>query len=84
MKRDNHTSYQKRLLDNATCKRRFHLIYEENSQQHGHVVVKCPHCQVTLFEHENHAPVMLAREENLIHSPVGDATIIYQCEFKKK
>ena len=75
--------HKKILIDNAICKRRFHLIYEENSPKPEHVVIKCPHCSVILFEADNHAPVLLAREENLVKSPTGEATIVYECNFPK-
>jgi hypothetical protein len=74
--------HKKILIDNAICKRRFHLIYEDNTTKPEHVVVKCPHCSVILFEAENHAPVLLAREENLVKSPTGDHITIYNCDFK--
>ncbi len=76
--------YQKIIIDNAVCKRRFHLVYEENSSPREHVIVKCPHCSVILFEQENHHPVLLAREENLVKSPEGDAPIVYECKFAAK
>jgi len=75
------TEHKKILIDNSICKRRFHLIYEENNAIKEHVHIKCPHCSVTLFEAENHAPVLLAREENLVVSPTGDAIIINKCNF---
>lgn len=75
--------HKKILIDNAVCKRRFHLVYEENSPLKEDVLVKCPHCQITLFEEKNHAPVALVREENLVKSPTGDAKILYQCDFLK-
>lgn len=80
----NASEHQKIIIDNAICKRRFHLVYEENQMAHEHVIVKCPHCSVTLFEHDNHAPVLLAREENLIHAPLGDVPIVYNCQFSAK
>lgn len=80
----NEHEHKKILIDNAICKRRFHLVYEENSTQKGYVKIKCPHCSVTLFEAENHEPMQLAREENLVKAPLGDAEIVYSCEFNAK
>lgn len=76
-----HVEHKKILIDNSICKRRFHLVYEDNPTTHQHVLIKCPHCAVTLFEADNHSPVLLAREENLIHAPNGEAPIVNQCEF---
>jgi hypothetical protein len=75
--------YKKIIIDNAVCKRRFHLSYEENSQNQDHVIVQCPHCSVTLFEKDNHPEVSLIREENLTYSPKGEGKIIYDCRFYK-
>ena len=81
--RSNNMKYEKRLIDNATCNRRFHLIYETGSNNNAHVQVKCPNCGVILFDEPNHPPVMLAREENLIKSPDGSEPIIYDCKFNQ-
>ena len=77
----NNIEHKKILIDNSICKRRFHLVYEENQTTHQHVLIKCPHCSVTLFEADNHSPVLLAREENLVRAPTGDATIVNECKF---
>lgn len=77
--------YKKILIDNAVCNRRFHLVYEEKVENEKHVKIDCPHCGVTLFEKDNHPPVMLTREENLVNAPNGvDAKIMYDCKFYKK
>lgn len=77
-------NYKRVLIDNAVCKRRFHIAYEEGAQNEAHVQAACPHCGVVLFEAQNHPPVMLAREENLVKSPLGDAPIQYECRFESK
>ena len=77
----NNLKYEKRLIDNATCKRRFHLVFESGAKNKDHVEVKCPHCGVVLFNETNHPPVMIARDENLIKSPDGSESIIYDCKF---
>ena len=73
--------YKKLLIDNATCNRRFHLVFESGSKNNCHVKVNCPHCGVVLFDNPYHPPVMLARDENLIKSPDGSEPIIYDCNF---
>ncbi|APJ03500.1 hypothetical protein [Silvanigrella aquatica] len=73
--------YEKVLIDNATCRRRFHLVYETGAQNNTNVEIKCPHCGVVLFSEPNHPPVVLARDENLIKSPDGSEHIIYDCKF---
>jgi hypothetical protein len=78
----NKNDYKKILIDNSICKRRFHLVYDEDSPSVEHVVIKCPHCSVVLFEKYDHPDVLLAREENLVKSPEGDVAIMYNCNFK--
>lgn len=74
--------YKKILIDNAVCKRRFHLVYEEGSETEKNVKIECPHCGVTLFEEVNHPHVTLTREENLVNAPTGiGAKMIYKCDF---
>lgn len=80
-KQDSEMKYQKLLIDNATCKRRFHLVFESGAKNTDHVEIKCPHCGITLFNQDNHPPVILARDENLIKSPDGSESIIYACKF---
>ncbi len=75
--------HKKIIIDNVVCKRRFHLIYEENHSKPEHVVIKCPHCSEIIFENEKHAPVLLAREENLVKSPTGEFPIMNTCRFQK-
>ncbi len=81
--RSNNMKYEKRLIDNATCKRRFHLDFESGAKNDAHDEVKCPHCGVILFDETNHPPVMIARDENLIKSPDGSEPIIYDCKFNQ-
>lgn len=76
--------YKRVLIDNAVCKRRFHVVYEEGAKNEAAVQAECPHCGLVLFEAQNHPPVMLAREENLVKSPTGDAHIQYECRFAEK
>ncbi|MGY3804251.1 hypothetical protein ACWNT8_09340 [Pigmentibacter ruber] len=75
--------YEKRLIDNATCKRRFHLVFEKGSPKNPEVTAKCPHCGVVLFHEKDHPAVMIARDENLVKSPDGTETIIYDCKFDR-
>lgn len=77
--------YKKIEIDNAVCNRRFHLTYEEGSPIiERNVKIACPHCGVTVFEAQNHVPVMLSREENLVKSPDGTRPTLYECHFKSK
>ena len=76
--------HKKILIDNSICKRRFHLVYEENAPTQEHVSIKCPHCFITLFEANQHPQVLLAREENLVQAPNGSAVIVDKCDFNSK
>ncbi len=76
-------SYKKIEIDNAVCKRRFHIAFEEGRAPVAETSVACPHCGIILFEAKAHPPVILSREENLIHSPDGSRPTLYECKFLK-
>jgi hypothetical protein len=73
--------YRKFEIDNVVCRRRFHIAYERGQPNVAHVAVDCPHCGVRLWEAQNHPPVMLIREENLVKSPDGTNPLVYECKF---
>lgn len=78
-------TYKKIEIDNAICNRRFHISFEEGSPViEKHVNVDCPHCGVTLFEADNHPPVILARDENLVKQVDGSRPTLYECRFVAK
>jgi DNA-directed RNA polymerase subunit RPC12/RpoP len=75
--------YEKFVVDNVVCRRRFHLVYEKNAETKTRTEVVCPHCDVRLFYAENHPPVFLSREENLIKTPDRTfSTVLTSCKFK--
>ena len=78
-------TYTKVEVDNPVCQRRFHIAWEENSEQKmPRVKVACPHCGDIVFERENHHPAILVREENLIHAPTGDKELMAHCSLELK
>jgi hypothetical protein len=76
-------TYRKIEIDNAVCKRRFHIAFEEGQAPVSETKVECPHCGVTLFESKNHPPAILSRDENLVKSPDGSNSILNECRFLK-
>ena len=76
--------YRKIEVDNAICRRRFHIAFEDGQKLEPLAAVDCPHCGVRLWEAENHPPVMLVREENLVKSPDGSNPLVYECKFALK
>ena len=75
-------SYQKLLVDNTVCSRRFHLTFDDESKTVPHVEIRCPHCKHILFEADDHPPVTFARDENLLKSTSLSRNIIRECDFK--
>jgi hypothetical protein len=75
-------TYQKVLIDNTVCSRRFHLTYDNEAPLLPQVEVKCPHCDHTIFHAENHPPVKLARDENLVRTTALSRTLVRECDFK--
>jgi len=59
-------SYKKILVDNLTCKRRFHITFNDDEKKVPLVEVHCLHCDAVIFSRENHVPAKLARDEVLI------------------
>jgi len=76
-------TYHKIEIDNAVCRRRFHIAYEEGQAPVPETKILCPHCGVTLFEAKNHPPAILTRDENLVKSPDGSNTTLAECQFLK-
>lgn len=75
-------TYQKVLIDNTVCSRRFHLTYDNEGPLLPQVEVKCPHCDHTIFTAENHPSVKLARDENLVRTTALSRTLVRECDFK--
>jgi hypothetical protein len=75
-------SYEKLLIDNTVCSRRFHLTFDHEAPLSAKVEVKCPHCDHLLFAAENHPPVKLARDENLVRTTSLSRHLIRECDFK--
>lgn len=75
--------YRKIEVDNAICKRRFHIAYEQGQPSLPKQAIDCPHCGVRLWEGENLPPAILLREENLVKSPDGSRPLVTECDFLK-
>ena len=75
-------SYTKLLVDNTVCSRRFHLTFDNEAPLVAKVEVKCPHCQHVLFRAENHPPVKVARDENLVRTTQLSRNLLKECDFK--
>ena len=73
--------YQKLLIDNVTCSRRFHVTFDPEAPTVPEVKLTCPYCDLTVFSAKNHPPVKLARQENLVQTMNLSDDIIRSCEF---
>ncbi len=74
--------YQKFLVDNVTCSRRFHITYDPDAPTVAKTEAKCPYCNLVVFTAENHAPVRLARQENLVQTAQLSDSIMRKCDFE--
>jgi hypothetical protein len=81
MRLDKAMAYQKLLVDNVVCSRRFHLTYDDEAAKQPTVEVKCQHCGLTVFAAKDHPPVKFARDENLIQASELSENIIRRCEM---
>jgi hypothetical protein len=77
-------SYQKFLVDNTVCSRRFHITFDDEATPVAKVEVKCPYCDIAVFSATNHAPVKLAREENLVKTSALAEIVVTECAFEDK
>lgn len=75
-------TYQKVLIDNPTCSRRFHITFDTDQPAQVQAKASCPFCGVVVFDEPNHPPVKIARQENLIKTQFLSDRLISQCEFK--
>jgi hypothetical protein len=77
-------SYQKFLVDNTVCSRRFHISFDDEAAPVATVEVKCPFCDIVVFSASNHPPVILAREENLVKTSSLAELTVSECTFEDK
>lgn len=75
-------AYRKTLVDNVTCSRRFHISFDDEAPPAPRVEVRCQLCNAVIFTAENHAPVTLAREENLVKTSALAESVVTECQFE--
>ena len=75
-------SYQKILVDNTTCSRRFHITFDDSAEVMPRVELRCQFCDAVIFAENNHPPVTLAREENLVKTSALSENIVSECHFE--
>lgn len=75
-------SYKKIFVDNVNCSRRFHISFDDENTPEPKVELKCPFCDYVIFSAENHPPVELARQENLIQKNNLASLVKRECHFK--
>lgn len=75
-------SYQKILIDNTKCSRRFHITFDSEAKLKAKVKIDCPFCDQVIFEEENHPPVTLARQENLVQTARLSDLLVRECRFQ--
>ena len=74
-------SYKKFFVDNAICSRRFHCAFDDEDAKVAHTEIICPVCQLKVFEADNHPPLTLARDENLITSTQFSRILVRECNY---
>jgi len=75
-------TYQKILVDNVTCSRRFHISFDDSAPKARKVELACPFCKQVIFSEENHPPVKIARQENLVQTAELSDNIVRDCAFQ--
>ena len=74
-------SYTKILIENPTCSRRFHVTFDDEAVRVPRVEIRCQYCNVVVFAEDNHPPVALAREENLVKTSQLSHNLVSDCNF---
>lgn len=77
-------AYEKTLVDNTVCSRRFHLTFDNQAPKLPRVEVQCQHCDAVIFVAENHPATKLARIENLAKTSVLSDNLTSECHFTDK
>lgn len=75
-------SYTKIEVDNIKCARRFHLAFDDESPAVKKVEVKCPFCDLVVFQAEDHPAVRLLRQENRVQSNELAELTMENCAFR--
>lgn len=75
-------SYQKFLVDNVVCSRRFHVTFDDEATPVARAEIQCPHCSHLLWSADNHPPVTLARDENMVKTTQLSRNLVRECDFK--
>lgn len=74
-------AYRKLLVDNTTCSRRFHITFDDQKPAVPHVEVRCQFCDAVVFSADQHPPVQLAREENLVRTTALSEHTTAECRL---
>lgn len=75
-------AYQKVLVDNTTCSRRFHITFDNAAEELPRVELRCQFCDAVIFAENNHPPVTLAREENLVKTAYLSEHTTTECHLE--
>ncbi len=75
-------SYEKFLVDNPTCSRRFHLTFDSEAPKQNTVQIACPFCNVVIFDAKDHPEVHMIRQENLTQTQELSDRIVRDCRFE--
>lgn len=76
--------YEKKLIDNSVCSRRFHVGFDPDQKPVREVSLKCPFCDTIVFQAENHPPAKILRQENLVQTAELSDQIVNVCSFVDK
>ena len=77
-------AYQKVLVDNITCSRRFHITFDDADASCPDVSLKCLHCGEVIFSQKDHPPARLVRDENLVKTTELSRHRTNHCQFQEK
>ena len=75
-------AYRKIQVDNVVCSRRFHITFDDEATPSTRAELSCPFCGMVVFGAENHPPVKLARQENLVQTGTLSDRLLRECKMQ--
>lgn len=75
-------AYEKFVVDNTTCSRRFHISFDNEGPKKPRVEARCQFCNVVVYAADNHPAVTMARVENLVKTSALSEIITSECHFE--
>ena len=75
-------AYRKVLIDSLSCRRRFHICFDDEDLCIKRSSVKCSHCGSTIYSVKNHPQIQVVRDEVLMKTTYLSDLRAEKCESR--